>query len=219
MERVKEYNDRVAVIEARSKSQRSDVDSAVNALEKDNADTEAAIAAYNKECDDKIAALNVHKNELVAQDKNKISQDQSVIQTLNSENDQIREKVVHTDVGTFKFIARSLNIPLDKAVNYFIWMIMSVFDPLAVCLILAFNVMIKKPIAVLASIIPTPSPTPIPKLLSSHAIPHVDHADNSPAPAPVIPVEPPRVENNPIPVAISTIQPPHVKSLNTPPYR
>ena len=51
---------------------------------------------------------------------------------------------MHTDVGTFKFIAKSLNIPLDSAVNYFILMIMCVFDPLAVVLVLAYNIMIHK---------------------------------------------------------------------------
>ena len=61
------------------------------------------------------------------------------IKTIHLQNDEIREKIVHTDVGTFKFIANSLNIPLDKAVNYFIWSIMAVFDPLAVILLIAAN--------------------------------------------------------------------------------
>ena len=141
---VKEYNDRVVAIDARTKVQRAEVDDSIKRLEKENAATMSEIAAYNKEADDKIAALNLRKGESVTQNKTKVAQNQSDIQALNTQNDELRDKMVHTDVGTFKFIAKSLNIPLDKAVNWFIWVIMLVFDPLAVCLILAFNVMVGK---------------------------------------------------------------------------
>jgi hypothetical protein len=81
---------------------------------------------------------------MVEQNKNEISKNQDTIQQLYIQNDQIKEKILHTDVGTFKFIAKNLNIPLDSAVNYFILMIMIVFDPLAVVLVLAYNIMIQK---------------------------------------------------------------------------
>jgi hypothetical protein len=140
--RVKEYNDRVATIEGRSKSQRGETEASIKNLEKENADSMVSISAYNKECDEKIAALNVKKGESVEQNKKRVVEDQSAIQAMHIQNDALKEKIVHTDVGTFKFIAKSLNIPLDDAVNYFIWLIMSVFDPLAICLILVFNILI-----------------------------------------------------------------------------
>jgi hypothetical protein len=143
-DQVKEYNDRVASIELRAKAQRAELDGNIKLLEKENSDVVAAISAYNKECDDKISNLNGKKNEMVEQNKNKILKNQDTIQQLHAQSDQIKEKIVHTDVGTFKFIAKSLNIPLDSAVNYFILMIMSVFDPLAVVLVLAYNIMIHK---------------------------------------------------------------------------
>lgn len=141
---VKAYNDRVSEIESRSKSQRTDIETNIKNLEKDISDIEASISSYNKEMDDKISALNNKKGDLVDQGKKKIAEHQDEIQKLRNQNTEIQEKIVHTDVGTFKFIANSLGIPLDKAVNYFIWSIMAVFDPLAVCLILAFNVLIMK---------------------------------------------------------------------------
>ena len=174
---VKEYNDRVAAIENRSKSQRNDIDSSIRKLEKENEDTMASIDAYNKESDNKVALLNSKKGELADAGKKKILEYQTSIQSLKNENTGLKEKIVHTDVGTFKFIANSFNIPLDKAVNYFVFAIMLVFDPLAISLILAYNVMIAEPKKAVAqekvveiptnsptvtSLTPTPTPTPTP---------------------------------------------------------
>jgi hypothetical protein len=139
---VKEYNDRVAAIENRSKSQRTGIDNSIKSLEKEISDITASIAAYNTEIDEKVSSLNGKKNELSEQGKKKIADQLTDIQNIRKQNTELQEKIVHTDVGTFKFIANSLGIPLDKAVNYFIWTIMAVFDPLAICLILAFNVLI-----------------------------------------------------------------------------
>jgi len=44
------------------------------------------------------------------------------------------------DVGTFKFVAEQVNKPLDTIVVLFICVLIFVFDPLAVALILAFNI-------------------------------------------------------------------------------
>ena len=44
------------------------------------------------------------------------------------------------DIGTFRFVAQFINKPLDTVVIAFICLLICVFDPLAVSLILAFNV-------------------------------------------------------------------------------
>ena len=44
------------------------------------------------------------------------------------------------DIGTFKFIAQALNKPLDSIVIVFICLLIIVFDPLAIALVLAFNI-------------------------------------------------------------------------------
>jgi hypothetical protein len=49
-----------------------------------------------------------------------------------------------TDIGTFKFIAKTFDVELDTAVKYFIISLVCVFDPLAVILLIIFNFLIKK---------------------------------------------------------------------------
>lgn len=44
------------------------------------------------------------------------------------------------DIGTFKFVAQTINKPLDTVVTIFICVLIAVFDPLAVGLVLAFNI-------------------------------------------------------------------------------
>ena len=53
---------------------------------------------------------------------------------LNSESNEVH------DIGTFKFVAESVGLPLDTVVKLFIVIIVCVFDPLAIALILAYNV-------------------------------------------------------------------------------
>jgi hypothetical protein len=48
------------------------------------------------------------------------------------------------DVQTFKFVADALKLPLDTVARWFILFIICVFDPLAICLILAYNVAVYK---------------------------------------------------------------------------
>lgn len=44
------------------------------------------------------------------------------------------------DIGTFKFIAEQVNQPLDTVVLWFICLLIAVFDPLAVALLLSYNI-------------------------------------------------------------------------------
>ena len=53
---------------------------------------------------------------------------------LNSEGNEVH------DIGTFKFVAESVGLPLDTVVKIFILIIVLVFDPLAVALVLAYNI-------------------------------------------------------------------------------
>jgi cell division protein FtsL len=49
-----------------------------------------------------------------------------------------------TDVGSFKFIADALHTDVDTSVQYFIFTLIAVFDPLAVALVLAWNKLIEQ---------------------------------------------------------------------------
>ena len=43
------------------------------------------------------------------------------------------------ELGPLKYVAKSLGVEMDKVVNYFLLLIVFVFDPLAVCLVIAAN--------------------------------------------------------------------------------
>lgn len=49
-----------------------------------------------------------------------------------------------TDVGSFKFIASALNTDVQTSVQYFIFALIAVFDPLAVALVLCWNKLIEE---------------------------------------------------------------------------
>jgi hypothetical protein len=48
------------------------------------------------------------------------------------------------EIGTFKFVADAFGLKIETAVRIFIILIVIVFDPLAVCLVIAYNSMIKR---------------------------------------------------------------------------
>jgi hypothetical protein len=92
------------------------------------------------------------------------------LEKVNAENDQLREEQfkkdneilelqkqdneVH-DIGTFKFVAESLGLPLETIVKLFIIVIVCVFDPLAVSLILCYNIASKGSVLKEEKVIPT----------------------------------------------------------------
>lgn len=82
---------------------------------------------------DEIKNLNKRTQEL---NKSLIEKDNEII-SLRTEAGKAK------DIGTFKFIAQSFNTSLDNIVKIFILIIVLVFDPLAVSLVLAFNVATK----------------------------------------------------------------------------
>lgn len=57
---------------------------------------------------------------------------------------EYKNLISDTDIGSFKFIANSFNVDTDTAVKWFIIMIVVVFDPLAVCLIIGYNMFVMR---------------------------------------------------------------------------
>jgi len=86
----------------------------------------AAIEKANKE----IQTLTERNQSLQTE---KFKKDEEVL-NLNSQIAQTK------DIGTFRFVAQFINKPLDTVVIAFICILICVFDPLAVSLVLAFNV-------------------------------------------------------------------------------
>lgn len=82
---------------------------------------------------------NRDKQSQKLQDKINALQDSSVV--YNGKINDIKNKNIglEREIGGFRFVAESFNLPLNTVVKFFIILIVFVFDPLAVALIIAFN--------------------------------------------------------------------------------
>ena len=52
----------------------------------------------------------------------------------------------NSDIGTFVYISKAIGVELDTVVKWFILIIVLVFDPLSICLVLAYNFLVKREI-------------------------------------------------------------------------
>lgn len=50
----------------------------------------------------------------------------------------------NSDIGTFVYISKAIGVSLDSVVKWFILIIVLVFDPLSICLVLAYNFLVKR---------------------------------------------------------------------------
>ena len=50
----------------------------------------------------------------------------------------------NSDIGTFVYISKAIGVELDTVVKWFILIIVLVFDPLSICLVLAYNFLQKR---------------------------------------------------------------------------
>jgi len=77
---------------------------------------------------------------------------QKEINKTSAQRDSLKAKSLTTevnintnsDIGTFVYIAKAIGVPLDTVVKWFILVIVFVFDPLSVCLVLAYNFLTKR---------------------------------------------------------------------------
>jgi len=98
------------------------------------------------------------KNKIVEGSQSNINNLFSQISTVNSNLQNLEKQTLDNsqeimkfesdntkgEIGTFKFIAEAFGLKIETAVRIFIILIVIVFDPLAVCLVIAYNSMIKK---------------------------------------------------------------------------
>lgn len=91
-----------------------------------------------------IEKVNTYKASLIDNSENDDKQELDNLSTeINTKRDRIlelKELIGGTDIGSFKFIARAVNMELEDVVKYFILFLVIVFDPLAVTLVLAYNI-------------------------------------------------------------------------------
>lgn len=90
-------------------------------------ETDASIKQTNSEIDD--------LNKKVIAFSDSASKMQVAITQLSLKNE------ISSELGSLAYISRVLNISMDKVVNILIVLFIIVFDPLAICMVLAFNFM------------------------------------------------------------------------------
>ena len=111
--------------------------------------------------------------ELIDQTDKNVKIESDKLQSYSSDIDLIDKKISDVklssagskDIQTFKFVADEFHVDLNTVARWFILVLIFVFDPLAVALILAYNIAIHKkdevPLIEQKPIIPTPIVTPV----------------------------------------------------------
>lgn len=96
-----------------------------------------------------INSIQVNISNLEGNIKDLNHSNDNIAQEINSIDTQIidlNKQVIKSDIGTYKFIAQAFNTNIENVVKWFILVIVIVFDPLAVSLLLAYNIVINKKI-------------------------------------------------------------------------
>ena len=83
-----------------------------------------------------FSQISVVTSDLQNLEKQSLDNSQEIME-LESDNSK-------GEIGTFKFVAEAFGLKIETAVRIFIILIVIVFDPLAVCLVIAYNSIIKK---------------------------------------------------------------------------
>jgi hypothetical protein len=93
-------------------------------------------------------------------ENNKIQSTVDEIQKLDKQISDIKIKSGgQKDLQTFKFVADEFGVDINKVVKWFIICLISVFDPLAICLLLAYNTTLGNTISIVKEKIREKEPT------------------------------------------------------------
>ena len=164
-----------------------------------------------------LKQLNDQTAEMIKTADATIASEQGNIQKTTDEIGKIDQQVNEMkfasankkDIRTFQFVADQFGMTLDKVAKWFILTIIFVFDPLAIALILAYNVVTyKKPEepsreltkAELPKELPIVNP---PEPTNSEKTEKVEIVDSNTKPV----TEPPHLASNPIPIDGGKLQP------------
>jgi DNA-directed RNA polymerase beta' subunit len=87
-----------------------------------------------------------NRDKQIAETSNKIDVLQSEIVQYNDTINKIKTANidVEREVGGFRFVAEAFGVELNTVVKFFIFLIVFVFNPMAIALVIAFNNLIKK---------------------------------------------------------------------------
>lgn len=87
----------------------------------------------------KLAALNEQGQGKVTLTETEIEKLYASVRQRNEEVHRLREQIASSDIGSYRFVARAFDAEADDVVKWLMLALVAVFDPLAVCLVVAFN--------------------------------------------------------------------------------
>ena len=87
-----------------------------------------------------IASLDSNTEKINSSNQNLLNE----INVLDKDIISLNTQVIKSDIGTYKFIAQAFDTDIETVVKWFIILIVIVFDPLAIALLISFNMITKK---------------------------------------------------------------------------
>ena len=148
--RIQELDAERRVIEAKPggifSNKKKELQELTSRQEEERSDIKQKLTKIDSEVDEEykvfIEKVNSYKSNIIEDSTDDTDRLDALSNTINIKRDEIlelKEAISKTDIGSFKFIARAFNLELDTVVKYFITLLVVVFDPLAVTLVLAYN--------------------------------------------------------------------------------
>lgn len=112
---------------------------------------DAEAGEVNKSAGKAVAAAEENFANLEAQSKKaanvgeaKVDQLHDLVRRRTQEIQTLRNQITRSDIGTYRFVARAFDVTADDVVKWLIVVLVLVFDPLAVTLVIGFNVALLK---------------------------------------------------------------------------
>ncbi|MDH3583477.1 MAG: hypothetical protein OER86_04610 [Phycisphaerae bacterium] len=121
-------------------SLRSEFDTALAALGAEERDLRTRHTQEVAAAESQIKEFRAAGTAGVSDRQNRIDALYQQIRTHEDQTAALRQTIAGTDVGTYRFVARAMGLPVDQVVKWLILVIVLVFDPLAVTLTVGFNV-------------------------------------------------------------------------------
>jgi Tfp pilus assembly protein PilN len=96
---------------------------------------------WNQSSQQQTVDLISDTDKSIKEENQKIQESIDTIRGIDNQINQLKSTIVaRKDIQTFKFVADALKLPLDTVARWFILCLIFVFDPLAISLVLAYNV-------------------------------------------------------------------------------
>ena len=118
---------------------RATFDKELARLDTEEKDLRKLGAAEIADLEKKVAALGEQGQGKVTMTEAEIEKLYASVRQRNVEVNRLREQIASSDIGSYRFVARAFDAEADDVVKWLMLSLVAVFDPLAVCLVVAFN--------------------------------------------------------------------------------